>query len=199
MKVRARNSFFLSPVFVVFWAAVSPSLAATVHVYGGAFNLPIPADTGSNIGPMDDALVEVTEHLTIVDLDVAIDINHTGIFDLQIMLQGPGGQQILLNAYYDINDFFEGADYSQTVFDDEAAVAIEQGLAPFTGRFRPQSPNALSEFDGTDPFGIWRLKIDDLYHDDSGYLESFELMITVPEPATFVLFALVAGLLRRRN
>ncbi len=183
----------------MFLAATSPSPAATVYVYGGAFNLPIPADPCSNIGPMDDALVEVPEHLVIADLDVALDITHTSALDLEIMLQGPGGQRILLNACYDTNDFVRAANYSQTIFDDEAALAVEQALPPFTGRFRPRSPGALSEFDGTDAFGTWRLKINDLYHHDSGYLENFQLIITVPEPATFVLFALSGLFLRRRN
>lgn len=197
--MRARNSAFLSLVFVMFLAAASPSSAATVYVYGGAFNLPIPADIGSSIGPMDDALVEVTDYLTIVDLNVTLDITHTSALDLEIMLQGPGGQQILLNACYDTNDFVKAANYSQTIFDDEAAVAVEQALPPFTGSFRPASGNTLGEFDGTDAFGTWRLKINDLYNDDEGYLENFELIITVPEPTTFVLFALSGCMLRRRN
>lgn len=180
----------------MFFAAVSLVPAATVYVYGGSFNLPIPAIIGSNTGPMDDALIEVTRDLIIADLDVAIDIDHSSAFDLEIMLQGPTGQQICLNAYYDINDLFAGADYSQTIFDDEAILPIEQGGPPFTGSFTPKSGNALSEFYGTDAFGTWRLKIDDRYNDDEGYLKNFELIITVPEPATFVLFAIAACLLR---
>ncbi len=78
-------------------------------------------------------------------------------------------------------------------------IAIEHGNAPFTGSFRPKVGNSLSVFDGLDAFGQWRLQIDDLYHDDKGSLENFELIITVPEPATFMLFALSGCLLRRRN
>jgi subtilisin-like proprotein convertase family protein len=187
-----------------FWSLFAFSAIATlasgagpVYVYGGSFNLPIPA-ANSDKGPMDDAVIDITGHLLISDINVVIDIVHTNIFDLEIILQGPGGQQVCLNAYYDPNDFFRAQDYSQTIFDDEAALAIEQGNAPFTGSFRPKVGNSLSVFDGTDAFGQWRLQIDDLYRDDKGSLENFELIITVPEPATFVLFALSGCLLRRR-
>ncbi len=197
--MRTRNLAFSFWILFVFYAAVTPaSGAGPVYVYGGSFNLPIPAEVNSDVGPMQDAVIIITEHLVIDDIDVAIDITHTNVFDLEIILQGPGGQRICLNAYYDSNDFFRAQDYSQTIFDDEAALAIEQGNAPFTGSFRPKVGNSLGVFDGTDAFGQWRLQIDDLYHDDKGSLENFELIITVPEPATFMLFTLASCLLRRR-
>jgi hypothetical protein len=182
----------------VLTAAASPALAVFVYAYDGP-DLPIPADVSSTKGPMDDAIIDVTDHLTVADLNVALDITHTSALDLEIMLQGPGGQQILLNACYDTNDFFKAANYTDTIFDDEAAEAIEQAQPPFTGSFRPVSGNYLSEFDGTDAFGTWRLKVNDLRFDDSGYLENFELIITVPEPATLAFFSLAALLMRRRN
>jgi subtilisin-like proprotein convertase family protein len=148
---------------------------------------------------MDDAVIDVPAHLIITDLDVAVDIVHTNIFDLEMILKGPTGQEIYLNAYEDLNDLTKAQNFSGTVFDDEAALAIEQGDAPFTGHFRPKSGNFLSTFDGSDAFGQWRLCIDDLYHDDSGYLENFELRFTVPEPAMFMLFSLAGLFLRRRN
>jgi subtilisin-like proprotein convertase family protein len=199
-EVRARNSAGISLTFVAFTAVVLPaSGSTTLYVYGGPFNNPIPANTGSNRGLMKDAVIDVNEHLIITDLDVAIDIVHTDVFDLEIMLQGPNGVKICLNAYYDVKDFFNEPNYSQTIFDDEADLAIEQGSAPFNDSFRPKSGNFLSAFDGTDAYGQWVLRIDDLYDDDRGYLESFELRITVPEPATFMLFTLAGLLLRSRN
>ncbi len=199
-EVRARNSAVISLAFVVFTTGVLPASGSmTLYVYGGPFNNPIPAVTGSNKGPMEDAVIDVNEHLIITDLDVAIDIVHTDIFDLEIMLQGPSGVEICLNAYYDTKDFFNEPNYSNTIFDDEADRAIEQGSAPFADSFRPKNGNFLSAFYGTDAYGQWRLRINDLYNDDEGYLENFELRITVPEPATFVLFTLAGLLLRRHN
>jgi subtilisin-like proprotein convertase family protein len=147
---------------------------------------------------MDDAVIDVLEHLNVTDLNVAIDIVHTNVFDLEMILKGPTGRQIYLNAY-EPSDFLKAPNYSGTVFDDEAALAIEQGSAPFTGSFRPKRGNFLSTFDGTDAFGQWRLCINDLYYKDRGYLENFELRFTIPEPATFTFFALAGLFLRRRG
>jgi len=185
--------------FIVFAAVVLPVYGSTItYVYDGPPR-PIPADSNLSIGLMDSAVINITDHRIISDINVAIDITHTNVFDLEIMLQGPNGREIYLNAYYDTKSFFNEPNYSNTIFDDEAALAIEQAGAPFTGRFRPMSGNLLSTFDGADAFGQWRLRINDLYHDDKGYLENFELIITVPEPATFVLFTLAGCLLRRRS
>ena len=53
---------------------------------------------------------------------------------------------------------------------------------------------ALEVFDGQDAYGPWRLQIYDAYHYDTGTLESFELTLTVPEPATVALLTLGTGL-----
>jgi subtilisin-like proprotein convertase family protein len=196
--VRARSSIVLL-AFIVFTSVVLPSNGTAItYVYDGPFR-PIPADANLNIGPMDDAVIDVPAHLIITDLDVAVDIVHTNVFDLDIVLKGPAGQEIYLNFYEDINGLTKAQDYSGTVFDDEAFLAIEQGSAPFTGHFRPKRGNFLSTFYGTDAFGEWRLYIDDIYENDRGHLENFELRITVPEPATFMLFSLAGLFLRRRG
>lgn len=195
--MRARSSTLLL-TFVVFAAVVLPSNATTItYVYDGPFR-PIPADEDSNIGPMEDAVIDVGEHFNVIDLDVAVDIVHTSACDLSMTLRGPAGQEIYLNAY-DMNDFVKAPNYADTVFDDEAKLGIEQGGAPFSGYFRPKRGNYLSSFDGTDAFGQWRLCINDIYHDDSGYLENFELRFTVPGPTTFVLFSMSSLFLRRRG
>jgi subtilisin-like proprotein convertase family protein len=195
--VRTR-SYTALLAFIVFTTVVLPSNGTTItYVYDGPLR-PIPADMNSNTGPMKDAVIDIDKSLVITDLDVAIDIVHTNVFDLEMILKGPTGQEIYLNAYYDTSDFIKAQNYSGTVFDDEAELAIEQGDAPFNGHFRPMSGNFLSTFYGTDARGQWRLCIEDLCHDDKGYLENFELRITIPEPATFVLFTLAGLLLRRR-
>jgi subtilisin-like proprotein convertase family protein len=176
------------------------SFAGTVYIYGGQFDLPIPApdepESEYGKGRMEDAVINVPDHIVIDDLDVRIDLKHTKAFDLQIYLQSPSGKKICLNSYDALTEYFEGQDYIQTVFDDEADVPIEQGKPPFTGRFKPKAPDTLGVFDGEDTFGPWRLQIYDAYYADSGHLNSFELMITVPEPATAILLILGASLAR---
>jgi subtilisin-like proprotein convertase family protein len=174
----------------------SAVFAGPTFIYGGDFDMLIPANPDDTRGWMDDAVIKVPDHFTIYDLDVRISITHTNVFDLQIFLQSPGpdGTTLCLNMYNPDNEFFEGADYSQTVFDDEALTHIGNAEPPFTGRFRPIEPFELTEFYGEDAYGLWRLQIYDAYHYNTGNLDSFEVMITIPEPTTARLLALGAGL-----
>ena len=171
-----------------------PVFADELYKYEGEFNLQIPADPDSGKGWMADAVIEIDCHLTILDLDVGITLTHSSVFDLQIYLQSPDGTTLSLNAYNPDNEFFTGADYSQTIFDDEAQTPIGQAQPPFTGRFRPDAGNLLEIFDGQDAYGLWQLQIYDAYYHDTGTLESFELTIATPEPATVVLLVLGTGL-----
>jgi len=173
-------------------------LAGSVHVYSGDFDLPIPADTDSSQGWMADAVIEIPDHFTIDDLDVSITVTHTCVFDLQIFIQSPDGTTLCLNEY-SIYEYFEGENYTQTVFNDEAELPIEQGQPPFTGEFKPRTPNLLEVFDGQDSFGSWRLRIYDVWDADTGTLNHFELIITTPEPTTAVLLLLGIALLRLKR
>lgn len=171
-------------VTLVIW--LSNPVSAVIYTFGDQFNLPIPEESGQSRGWMSGAVINVTEHIFISDIDIEINITHTSAFDLQLFLQNPAGTSVLLN-FYNFNEFFEGSDYIRTIFDDEAELSIEQAQSPFTGRFRPKAPELLSVFDGQDAFGRWHLRIYDAYYADIGTLENAQLLITTPEPATTVL------------
>lgn len=172
--------------------------AGPVHIYHGDFNLPIPApdDPESEYGRgwMDAAVIEIPDHFIIIDLNVCINLTHSSIFDLKIRLEHSTGPNLWLNWYNYKYEYLEGVNYTRSIFDDEALVPIEQGQAPFAGRFKPRTPNLLSIFDGQDAFGSWTLRIHDRFYDDIGKLDSFELIITIPEPATAILFIFSGGL-----
>jgi len=172
--------------FVIIAGIPFPALATHIHTYGGSFNLPILDKRW-----MADAVIDVPDHLVICDIDVGISLKHTNVFDLQIFLQSPRGVSRRLNMY-NLDEFFKGTDYIQTIFDDEALIPIEQAGPPFTGRFRPRAGGSLDIFDGRDAFGTWRLRIYDAFYADTGTLENFELIITTPapEPATAMLLVL---------
>jgi hypothetical protein len=170
--------------------------AGQVYIYGGDFNLRIPADPDNTRGWMDDAVIEIPDHFPIADLDVSISLRHTDVLDLQIFLQNPAGtRRICLSKYDSYDPNLTGEDYWLTIFDDEAEISIDDARPPFTGRFRPEPGNALSIFDGLDTYGSWRLQINDMYYADSGVLDSFELMIEIPEPTTAILLTLGAALM----
>jgi hypothetical protein len=77
--------------------------------------------------------------------------------------------------------YSQGRDYDSTVFDDEAATRIQDGVPPFAGSFRPV--HALAAFDGRDACGVWLLVVWDVCYGDTGFLNSFFLRITGSPPA----------------
>lgn len=180
-------------ILVLVIGAGRPVFAGPAPVtYGGNFNLPL----NDPIGPgsaLTEAAIEVIDHFVITDLNVEINITHTRIFDLQLILQSPDGTGVCLNKY-EFDEIFEGENYTETVFDDEAEISIEDAVAPFTGRFRPETGYLLGSFDGQDACGTWLLRIYDMWPVNTGELDSAELVFNTPEPASAVIFGL-GGLL----
>ncbi len=179
--------------------------AGSVHTYSGNFNLLIPANPDDTKGWMADAVIEVPHHFIIHDIDVGITLTHTSVFDLQILLQSPVGTNVALNLAGNLAFIVRGEDGRLTavggsgewIFDDEADVSIEQATEPFFSSYRPVW--GLSLLDSEDSFGHWRLQIYDAFYADTGTLDSFELIITTPEPATAVLLTLGFSLMTRLN
>jgi len=192
-----RSSKFI--VYAIFALVTSfPSLVFAVPVditYGGRFDLPIIDEPGPGKVAMTEAIIEVPDHYTIYDLDVRINITHTNVFDLQLFLKGPQGPRICLNYFDELTEYEIYPNYADTIFDDEAQLLIKDGAAPFTGRFKPRGPGKLEDFKGKDTFGSWRLQIFDMWDWHYGKLDSFELIVTVPEPATAILLTLGTGLI----
>jgi len=105
------------------------------------------------------------------DVDITLDITHTYDADLDIFLTGPGGVKVELTT----DNGFGVANFSNTTFDDEAAISITAGAAPYAGRFRPEGK--LSDFDGLSPNATWTLTIIDDAGGDVGTLNSWSLTI----------------------
>jgi subtilisin-like proprotein convertase family protein len=175
-----------------------PVFAGEVYTYRGDFNLQIPAEPNTSKGWMADAVIQVSDSFTIYDLDVRISFTHESLFDLQIVLQSPAGTNVALSSAGNLAFIVIGEDDTtvggsgEWFFDDEAQVSIEEATEPFFGSFRPVE--SLSLFDNENAYGPWRLQIYDAYYHDTGTLDSFELTITAPEPATVVLLTLGTGL-----
>ena len=88
------------------------------------------------------------------DVDVRIgSLTHTFVGDLKIELTSPTGTTVVL-ANRTGRHRNGGNNFTGTVFDDEASVAIGAGgtSPPYTGSFRPQA-DQLSRFDGREPAG----------------------------------------------
>jgi hypothetical protein len=192
----ARNALQRIVAILIVAAAASDeiSFADTVHIYGGDFDLPIIDEPGPG-SVVTEAIIDIPDDFTVHDLDVAITITHTNVFDLQLFLKSPAGTRVCLNMFDFEDEFGIYPNYTDTIFDDEAQLSIEQAEAPFTGRFRPIEPYLLSEFDGEQTAGQWFLQIYDMYDWDTGTLNHFELIIATPEPTTLVLLILGTALL----
>jgi subtilisin-like proprotein convertase family protein len=101
------------------------------------------------------------------DIDVTVNISHTRVKTLNVSLIGPDGATIVLSS----GNGGVGANFTNTIFDDEAPVSITAGTAPFTGRFKPEQP--LSSFDTKSVNGNWVLKIQDSVISQSGTLNDW--------------------------
>ncbi len=195
--MRAHKIFFCFSAFI-FTAAgwVCPVYAVPLYVYGGPFDLRIPEVPGENYGKMADAIINIEDDYIISDLNVKVNINHSSAFDLQLLLVSPAGTTICLNEYK-LNDYFPDPNYTETIFDDEALLSIAAGQAPFTGQFRPR--DSLDILDGESTLGEWRLQIYDQFPNNTGTLDSFELFISVPEPAAVFLLGFGSVFILSRN
>ncbi len=193
MGARGTVQWIVAILMVSLCAAAVHAVDLPVYVYSADFDYRIPADPDTSKGFMADAHIDIPGHFTVCDLDVGINLTHSNVWDIEIILQSPAGTSLCLNMY-SLDEYFVGEDYRDAVFDDEAEIAVEDARPPFTGSFKPRSPAKLSLFDGEDAFGRWTLRVYDAHYYDTGTFEELELMITTPEPASAVLLMLGAVL-----
>ena len=114
----------------------------------------------------------VSEHIRISDLNVKVNVTHGYASDLAMTLVSPTGNRVVL-AY---RRGGSGDGFLGTVFDDEATRHISEGVAPFNGSFRPETP--LAGFDGLDARGVWTLVIDDVSLGNGGRLNNWSLVVS---------------------
>ena len=139
----------------------------------GTVSRAIPDD---NSGGTESSL-NVSGSGRIKDVDVVIGgIAHTWVGDLALELRHPDGTTVELARHPGGPDNL-GDNLRSTIFDDEAALNISQGAAPYTGRFRPQN-DQLSRLDGKDKQGVWTLRVKDLFEGQAGALLSWGVNIS---------------------
>jgi subtilisin-like proprotein convertase family protein len=91
-------------------------------------------------------------------LQVGINIKHPYDITLEVILIAPDGTQVILSS----GNGDDGANYTNTYFDDRAATYITAATAPFSGRFRPNE--ILGSVNNGQPSnGIWKLMVLDNY------------------------------------
>jgi subtilisin-like proprotein convertase family protein len=135
----------------------------------------------------------------IADINVTAKVDHAFPDDIDLLLVGPQGQQVML-----MSDAGAGTDLvdAQLIFDDDPPAADLSTSGPTTdGRFKPKDfddlipavcqsdalPSVpagtqsatLAAFDGTNPNGTWRLFAADDCNGDEGSIESWSMTISV--------------------
>jgi len=114
----------------------------------------------------------------IVDVNVTVNIAHTWIGDITLILESPDGTSIELISGACDSSGFEDMD---VVFDDDG-VDIVCGTPPpaISGVIKPEE--ALSNFKDESSAGIWKLRAIDNAAIDIGALESWSLEICTSQP-----------------
>lgn len=141
-----------------------------------ATDTPVAIPDGSGIfGPQDGppaiSEIEVTQAVTITDVNVTVNITHPWVSDLTLVLTSPEGTELTLSTALGGSD----DNYTNTVFDSDASTPITDASAPFTGTFAPIDD--LSVLIGEGGFGTWELKVSDAFSADAGTIESWSVEV----------------------
>ncbi len=124
-----------------------------------------------------NSVINVTNAAIINDVNVTVNITHTWVADLTLVLTSPAGTTVVLSAQNGGN----GDNYTNTVFDDDATNEIASGAAPFTGSFQPTG--SLDSLNGETAGGVWTLNVSDAAAFDTGMIQSWSMEICgVPLP-----------------
>ena len=128
-----------------------------------------------HIDPTDDPMIS---GYVISDVNVFIDtLFHTNLADLEISLTHNGVTDTLAKFLPDSASGFIG-----TILDDSGLLALNEGVSPFTGSYRPHNP--LSVFNGVDPEGEWVLEIYDRSSGNSGILDAWGIELVFEQPTS---------------
>jgi uncharacterized repeat protein (TIGR01451 family) len=116
----------------------------------------------------------------IADIDVAIQLNHTRMADLDVSLIAPSGN--VVGLFTDIGaSAVAGQAQMDAVFDDEAGIpplfTVLRGI-----KVRPELAYSLSWFDGQDAGGVWTLDLRDDLAAEGGNLTGWSITVCEPPP-----------------
>ena len=121
-------------------------------------------------GGSTDFTVTVPEGAFVDTLEfrLAVEVGSEGFVDyLDVRLISPSGTSVRLLASSQVDDatgFLDGLSLEDTVFSEASATAIEDGVAPYGGRYKVDgwtSATGLGQFRGQRAGGTWTLRVVD--------------------------------------
>lgn len=159
---------FLPRIFSLLSLGATITVSAQTYTGGGGA---IPDLTTTNFPLTVSGLSPSTLDTGVFGFEtIKINLTHTYDGDLDIQLIAPDGTSATLASGLGGG----GQNYTNTIFDENAATPIISGSAPFTGTFSPQSPMGQIN-NGQNGNGTWTLRITDMYGADSGNLISWQI------------------------
>jgi subtilisin-like proprotein convertase family protein len=140
--------------------------------------LAIPDGVAANsAGAPAESIINVTDNVTITDVNVSVNISHTYIQDLIISIIAPNTDEIVL-----FNRECDGENDIIITYDDEAATTFDCANSATSQVVIPS--NLLASFNGLNASGDWTLKVTDNYNVDTGTINSWSLEICSAQSTT---------------
>ncbi len=171
--------------------AVSLQLQVSANE-GGPYAFAITGEVGATLEPdVPMTLVDngtatsslvVGQSVTLSDVNVGVEIEHSWVGDLVVELTSPAGTTVTLldRPGYSGAGFGCSDDNMDVTFDDAASTTLEnhcEGTTPwYSGSARPTE--ALSAFTGQNAAGTWTLSVRDASGGDTGALLDWQLLTT---------------------
>ncbi|MBB4155297.1 subtilisin-like proprotein convertase family protein [Sphingomonas jinjuensis] len=206
----AATAVIASPAIATDFTVSGPYTIPGTGTSGPASTYPIAFNVSGQVG----TITAVTFTLT--------GLTHTFSDDLDILLTGPTGQNVMLMSDAGSSSNLNAVTYT---FSQSAANSLADAGVNASGTYKPSNysgsdganeaiPNvsgpygsSLAIFNGLSANGTWNLYINDDNGGDVGSLRSATLSITttgaVPEPATWAMmlvgFGMVGAVARRRK
>ncbi|AMC11196.1 hypothetical protein Lupro_07975 [Lutibacter profundi] len=143
-----------------------------------ATSVTIPDGAGANTaGTPATSIINITDNLTISDVNITIDISHTYIQDLVISIIAPDATEIVL-----FDRECNGENDILVTYDDAAAGIFDCANSAVSATVIPT--NLLSGFNGKNSVGDWTLKVVDWYDGDFGDINSWSIQICQNQTTT---------------
>ncbi len=139
--------------------------------YVVATDLPQPINSSTTI----NSVIPIATAGRVQEVAVKMNATHTYDGDLDVFLDAPGGSVELTS-----DNGGTGENYTNTIFTDDAATRIVDGVVPFTGAFRPEQP--LAGLFATSLAGDWKLRVTDDAGGDTGTLLGYEVLVCHCDP-----------------
>ena len=127
--------------------------------------------------------INVPNSLLITDVNVGFLAQHNWRTDTNLSVESPAGTVVVLLT----GNFTQSYDNYNVIFDDDALVVVDTGThvgnQSLTGSqvsVRSEADN-LSDFNGEDAQGIWKISICDIYTPaDNGIVQNISLIFAAP-------------------